>query len=863
MHNPLQEEWKRLEALNRFRILDTPAEAIFDRLTRFAAALCDMPISTISLIDESRQWFKSAFGLDISETGRAISFCTHIIAQTKPSVVEDAHRHPKFRDNPLVTGPPHIRFYAGVPLITREGYAIGTLTVMDRKPRRLDQTKIDALEMMADQVMTHLELRRQRAELDRSLAVKEEINARLRLQAEHLREAQRIARIGSWEMAFPAKTLSLSEECFRIFGATEKNEAVPFDSFLRSVHDDDRGRLEQAVYGAIREQGRLDIIHRIVRPGGEIRHVHERGEWQETHGIGMLAGTVQDITEQHLRQEKFELLHNCISRVQDIVMITDAEPYDEPGPRIVFVNHAFERLTGYAPSEIIGRSPRFLQGPETQRAELDKIRHALSLSEHVSAELVNYKKNGETFCIEIDIDPVFSADGKIGNFIAIQRDVTQRKAAEKQIEQLAFYDTLTQLPNRRLLIDRLNQSIAAARRKQNCGALLFIDLDNFKSLNDSLGHDIGDQLLKQVARRLESSVRRSNTVARLGGDEFVIILEDLHASPQEAATQADIVAEKILTSFSEVFSINGYEYHCTPSIGVTLFGKLQQDADELLKRADLAMYQAKSEGRNTIRFFDQGMQAIANTRLTLDRDFRSSLKKSEFVLHYQPQVDDRGCICGVEALVRWQHPQRGMLYPLNFIALAEETGLIVPLGKWVLESACKQLAEWEKQAASPAKSIAVNVSARQFHHPQFLAQVYCIFERTGINPSGVKLELTESAFVERFDDTIGKMHELKRCGVRFSLDDFGTGYSSLSYLKKLPLNEIKIDQAFVQDILTDPDDAAIAKTIISLCQMLGFDVIAEGVENEEQRALLASQGCHLYQGNLISPPLPAEQLHAR
>jgi diguanylate cyclase (GGDEF)-like protein/PAS domain S-box-containing protein len=831
-------------------VLDTPREPLFDRLAHLAAAICNTPIAVISLIDKERQWFKSTVGLDIPETTRAISFCTHTIERAQPSVVEDTLRAPLFRDNPLVNGPPFLRFYMGVPLLTNDGHAVGTLAVMDQRPRRLNRAQRDALKLLAEHVMTQLELRRQRMAADM-------LHSRLARQAAHLAEAQRIARLGSWELDAKSRMLYLSEETYRIFGLAPRQEAEPFDAFLASVHTEDRPLLLDAVEAAFRGNSALDVVHRIVIPGGDSRLVHERGQRAAKHEGGVsLAGTVQDITEQSKAQSELELLHTSIARVGDVVMITDAAPLDEPGPKIVFVNSAFEQVTGYKLSEVLGKSPRMLQGQETQRAELDKVRRALDREEHVSVELINYTKSGKKFWIELDITPVASTGGAITHFVSVQRDITQRKAAEEEIERLAFYDALTTLPNRRLLLDRLRHALHTAGRKDSCGALMYLDLDNFKSLNDTSGHETGDRLLVQVARRLESAVRKSNTVARLGGDEFVVLLEDLDSNVEEAAAQAEIVAEKVLATFGTPFRLGKYEHHSSTSIGVALFTR-QDDADDVLKRADLAMYQAKSAGKNAIRFFDQDMQAVVNTRVALDRDFRSSLNREEFVLHYQPQVDDTGRVVGREALVRWNHPRRGMLYPNEFIGWAEESGLIVRLGKWVLEAACKQIAAWEQQGDGQVPRVAVNVSARQFHHPDFLSQTVTVIEQSGIDPTNLKLELTESAVIEYFEDTVSKMTELRRRGITFSLDDFGTGYSSLSYLNKLPLDEIKIDQAFVQHALTNPGDAAITQTIVSLCDILGLSVVAEGVETEEQRVFLGEHGCHTFQGYLIGRPVPA------
>lgn len=430
--------------------------------------------------------------------------------------------------------------------------------------------------------------------------------------------------------------------------------------------------------------------------------------------------------------------------------------------------------------------------------------------------------------------------------------------AEEEINHLVFYDPLTGLPNRRLLHDRLGHALANSSRSGRYGALLFIDLDNFKDLNDNLGHQIGDRLLQQVGQRLIACVREGETVARLGGDEFVVLLEDLSDNIEDSAAQAQTIGEQCLAAMSQPYLLDHDTYQSTSSIGVVLFADQHGTIDELLKWADLAMYQAKAAGRNTLRFFDPDMQSVVTNRAVLEADLRVAVFKGQFVLHYQPQVAGENCLTGVEVLVRWQHPLRGMVLPAEFIPLAEETGLILPLGQWVLETACIQLANWALRPEMAALTIAVNVSARQFHHRDFVAQVLEIIERTGANARRLKLELTESLLVKDVELTIAKMMELKAKGVGFSLDDFGTGYSSLSYLKRLPLEQLKIDQGFVRDILTDTNDAAIAKMIIALGESMGLGVIAEGVEVEAQREFLGRLGCYAYQGYLFSRPLPLD-----
>ncbi|MCK9388760.1 MAG: EAL domain-containing protein [Sulfuritalea sp.] len=453
----------------------------------------------------------------------------------------------------------------------------------------------------------------------------------------------------------------------------------------------------------------------------------------------------------------------------------------------------------------------------------------------------------------------------------IALDITERKASADKIEHLAFYDPLTDLPNRRLLLDRLQQALTSSARHNRYGALMLLDMDDFKTLNDTLGHDVGDRFLTEVASRLQACVREGDTVARQGGDEFVVILEDLKEDTL-AAMQAESVAVKIQNAMRQPYVLdltlsggveNTRSYHCSSSIGITLFRDNSVSVDELMKRADTAMYQAKAAGRDTLRFFDPDMQAVVTARAALDSDLREAVKERQFLLYYQPQVDAAGRTTGSEALVRWQHPRRGMVSPADFIPLAEATGLILPIGLWVLETACEQLVAWATVPDMSHLTVAVNVSARQFRHPDFVDQVLAVLDSTGANPGKLKLELTESLLLDNVEDIIEKMTALKAKGIGFSLDDFGTGYSSLSYLKRLPLDQLKIDQSFVRDVLTDPNDATIARTIVALAQSMGLAVIAEGVETVAQQEFLAANGCNAYQGYLFGRPMPAAEFGTR
>jgi diguanylate cyclase (GGDEF)-like protein/PAS domain S-box-containing protein len=642
----------------------------------------------------------------------------------------------------------------------------------------------------------------------------------------------------------------VNEQAERLLGrpAAELLGRRIWNSFQKTV----RMRMEEQVRRAFERKQVLEI----EELDANLSHrVEVRGY---PFGAG-LAVHLRDVTTRHKSQEQLRLLESSIARLNDIVIITEAGPFNAPGPRIVFVNEAFERRTGYSPEEVLGRTPRLLQGPGTQRDQLDRIRAAMEQWQPARVDLINYKKNGEAFWVDLEVSPVWDHERKLTHWVAVGRDITERKTAEEKIQYLAFYDPLTRLPNRQLLLERLQRALSDPDRPHE-GALMFIDLDNFKVLNDTLGHQKGDLLLQQVAERLRSCVAHGDTVARLGGDEFVIFLENSEHKPLEPAGGARIVSERILARLGEPYLLSGYLHHSTCSIGVTLFGRAPWTVSELLKQADLAMYQAKSLGRNTVCFFDPEMQAVVTANAALATDLREAWRESQFLIDYQPQVGADGRMTGVEALLRWRHPQRELVPPSHFISTAEETSLIIPIGHWVIEQACAQLAQWAKRPERRHLSIAVNVSVRQFRHPDFVDEVMTAIVNSGIAPHKLKLELTESLLADGIEVTVAKMGSLKKMGVTLSLDDFGIGYSSLSYLKRLPLDQLKIDREFVKDILTDANDAAIARTIVELAQSLGLGVIAEGVETQAQRAYLAQQGCHAYQGFLFCRPLPIEQL---
>ena len=645
--------------------------------------------------------------------------------------------------------------------------------------------------------------------------------------------------------------LEVNEGFLRLLG-WRRDEVVGRTSLELNIwHNiDDRARLVDAL---MREGFVENLEADFVARDGRVVTALMSAHLITLQGEVCVLSVTRDITERKAAENQIRKLSLAVEQSAESIVITNLRA------EIEYVNQAFVANTGYSREEALGQNPRLLHSGKTPKETYAAMWDAMARGERWEGEFYNQRKDGSEYVELASISPIRQADGSITHYVAVKEDVTSKKAAQDQINSLAFYDPLTELPNRRLLIDRLKQALAASSRHGREGALLFIDLDNFKDLNDTLGHDKGDLLLQQVARRLSACIREGDTVARLGGDEFVVILDDLSVSPLEAASQAELVGEKILQALSLPSALAGQVHHSSASIGVTLFSDHEETIDELLRRADLAMYQAKSSGRNTLRFYDPAMQAAVSARAALERDLHEALALNHFSLHYQPQLADQRHLTGSEALLRWSHQGRGMVSPTDFIPLAEATGLILPLGKWVLETACNQLALWALRVDMQHLTVSVNVSARQFHRPEFVDVVLEVLHRTGANPNRLKLELTESMLVTNVEDVILKMTALKNRGVGFSLDDFGTGYSSLSYLKRLPLDQLKVDQSFVRDILIDANDAAIARMVIALGHALGLSVIAEGVETEEQRRMLADQGCHAYQGFLFSRAVPVDE----
>lgn len=559
-----------------------------------------------------------------------------------------------------------------------------------------------------------------------------------------------------------------------------------------------------------------------------------------------------------------DLANRIIEHSNDAILISLAEPIDQPGPRVIYANQTFSKQTGYSQEDIIGNNPRILQGPDTDLATLARIRKGLAAWQPVREEVLNYKKNGETFWQELNIFPLPNEAGQFTHWVSIQRDITDRKVAEQQIYDLAFLDPLTGLPNRRLFYDRLRRTLLSNIRSEQYGALLYIDLDHFKLVNDRQGHATGDLVLQSVAKQLSSCIRAGDTISRIGGDEYIILLDGLGKDLATASFTTEAIAKRMLSSFSSAQEQLDHGWTGTFSIGISLFsGDQSRTLEEIVKDADLAMYQAKTMGRNRLQFFDEEMQ-----RVTLEKNSRleilsQALEHNWFVLYFQPQVDQQSTIKGAETLIRLQHPILGTLLPNTFIPLAESTNLIIKIGNWVITQACLQLARWATQPAFMNCRLSINVSIKQFQHADFVTDLLSELNKTGANPKLLTLELTESLSLTESSHALEKMQVLKQRGIRFSLDDFGTGFSSLTYLKNLPFDELKIDHSFIVDITTNPTSASIVEATIDLGKSLGLTVITEGVETQEQLKLLVQAGCQLFQGYVFHKPLPLEAFEAQ
>jgi diguanylate cyclase (GGDEF)-like protein/PAS domain S-box-containing protein len=670
--------------------------------------------------------------------------------------------------------------------------------------------------------------------------------------------------IGTWQFNIQTGELQINDKWAALIGY-ELNELIPTNraTWEKLTHPEDLAycsrQLEKHTIGlASVYEANMRMKHKKghwvwINTRGRIstRTSDGRAEWLLGTHFDVTAQIAAETTLQHQSIQMRAIVENML----DGVIGTDGK-----GAVITF-NRAAEQIFGFNSSEILGRNINVLIPSPHTAGQTDYLAYFFKTEKGDATgrrvrELEGVRKDGSVFSMELGVVEI-EQSGDI-NFIGIVRDISERKEREREINQLAFYDALTKLPNRRLLLDRLQHVIANCERHNHYAALFFLDLDKFKNLNDSAGHGVGDVLLHRVGKRLANLVRQSDTVARLGGDEFVVLVDSLGVDEQMAALSAKALAEKIGTDFHRSFDLNGLTYNCSVSIGITLFNDGSLQHLDLLKRADLAMYQSKGTGRNRICFYDPKMQVVVDRRMEIEQDLHRAIHDRQFELHYQKQVDQDGQLIGAEVLLRWQHPEKGLISPAEFIPSAEETGLIVPLGKWVLVEACRTLAKWSEDPERVGITIAVNISVAQFSEQDFVKTITETLKASGADPKKLKLEITESLLASNAPDIRAKMFELQCLGVSFSIDDFGTGYSSLAYLKELPIDQLKIDQSFVRDILNNPNDRAIAQAVITLAESMWLSVIAEGVESEEQRNLLLEMGCKAYQGYLFGRPCNLE-----
>ncbi|MAM89624.1 MAG: hypothetical protein CME36_20180 [unclassified Hahellaceae] len=738
-----ENELQRLAALRASGLLDSPAEERFDRLTRLARQLFQVETVLISLLDEQRQWFKSKEGANVCETSRDISLCGHAILDDEIFEIPDTLQDERFKDNPLVTGPPYIRFYAAKPVQTASGFKLGTFCIFDPNPRTLKPEERTAL---------------------------------------------------------------------RDFAASVENEIRATSNLVRIKVP--RSPIDR----------RAPVTSRVSAQGG-----------------GVQSARVQAV----------------LDHIVDGILII------EPDGRIDSANRAAIQMFGFRRDELIGKSIGLLlpNTPSTDTTPAGKeAEHWIGRNIGFRREVCAQARAGQSLDTELVVSEY--RRGHHHQYICMLRDISARKAHEQQINSFAFYDTLTQLPNRRLLHDRLEHARVANRRLNSHGALLFIDLDQFKKLNDTAGHHTGDMLLQKAADRIKSCVRDSDTVSRWGGDEFVVVLENLGEDPASAAAFTEMMSEKIRCQLNKPYELGEFgevSYCSSPSTGAVLFYDEEKPLEELLKQADLAMYQAKAAGGNRTVFFDPAMDAAVKARSEMEQQLREALQQQNFTLFYQVQVDADDRPTGAEALLRWQHPEMGIVLPASFLPLAEKSHLILPLGQWVLQSACTQLALWADQPHLAHLTLSINISPSQISDPNFEDIVNTALDSTGANARRLKLEISEPMHEAEIPAIRSKMIALESRGIQFALDHYGAGYSAPAHLKQLPIEQLKIDRLLVHELADAHSDVSLSRAIIALADNLGYKVIAEGVETRAHQDILAGIGCQAYQGFLYGSPMPADE----
>ena len=676
----------------------------------------------------------------------------------------------------------------------------------------------------------------------------------LRRNQEQLNAAQRIAGLGSWEIDLATMSVNCSEELFRIFEVPRPASGrAQYQDFFARIHPEDRAAADKMLNESIDERRPVSLQHRLLLPDGRLKYVLEccETEYGKDGTPLRTIGTSQDVTAQQQMEAQVQLLASAVQHSGEAIVITDVDN------NIITVNPAFTSLTGYSQAEAIGRNPRFLSAGRTTPEEYEWMWNDINERGFWQGEVWDRRKDGGVYPKWLSISVIRDDEGNVRYHVAHFTDVSAERAAEERLHHIAHHDMLTGLLNRFSLKERLDHVLAVARREGGRVALLFIDLDRFKVINDTLGHHVGDELLIEMARRLRDTLRDSDVVARLGGDEFVVMLSGIEQSSAVA-----MIAEKLVFCIGQSYLIGGHELYTTPSIGVAMFPTDGNDGETLMKNADAAMYHAKMEGRNNFQFFDARMNDAALERLKTEHGLRQALAREEFCLHFQPIINlASGRVEALEALVRWQHPEKGLLAPGKFIGVAEETGLIQPLGEWVLWAACRQLAEFSAAGITGVR-MGINISAIQMRNGNLPILARGVIEAYGLNPADLVFEITESVAMEQPAETVRILDILHSMGIAVAIDDFGTGYSSLSYLRMFPINHLKLDRSFVEEIGEDTDGSVICDATIGLAHNLGLKVVAEGVETQAQLDYLRGRNCDLVQGYLFSRPVPADEVLA-
>lgn len=787
---------------------------------------------------------------DLESAGRPAVRSLHAKEHVCCNDIEQEPEHLRWRGEALLHG---YHSAGSFPLMIA-GEPVGVFSMYSAEKGVFDREEVALLGEMAMDISFALEMQRRDEE-------RQTTELELHKAHERLSLATAAGGVGIWDLDVVNNRLIWDEQMFRLYGVKQDAFCGAVEAWYAGLHPDDREWAVERFEAAVRGEAEFNTEFRVLWPDGSVHYIRGVAIVKrdgEGHAVRMV-GTNWDITPLRHANRALGITERryrvAFEMSPDAICISELET-----GRYVEVNTAFLTMMGFARNEVLGHTSLELgtwEDPRDRESLVDALNQEAVVRNH---EFRLKQRDGSGFWATVSSSTLV-IDGKRYVHSAI-RDVSKAKKAEEEIRSLAFFDQLTGLANRRLLMEQLEQNIAESQRRGRNHALLYVDLDNFKALNDSNGHATGDRLLQQVAGRLTEAVRNSDLVGRLGGDEFVLVLSDLDAEFGTAAAQSESIAMKLCEAISRPYVIDGLEFHSSCCIGVTLFHGAPATANQVLQEGDIALYEAKAAGRNAVRFFSAELQSIVNARASLEDEMRRALQQGEFVLYYQPQMRDAHVI-GAEALLRWRHPTRGLLPPGEFIDAAEESRLILPLGKWVIQEACRQLARWAKSESTAALEIAVNISASQFRRREFVDELLDALSQAGACTTNLRVELTESMLVEDFEDVIQKMKTLKEHGIQIALDDFGTGYSSLSYLNRLPLDQLKIDRSFVREMCSDRTSAMIAEAIISLGKTMGLSVIAEGVETPEQREFLAGLGCDTYQGYLFAPALQAEEFEQR